>query len=417
MPHTLPLQHLFPLIHATNLIRKIQSGIFPRFSQGSRGLALVALIFALFTMPVAFCAQNSMILAWDANPESDISGYRVHLGTTSGEYSIVQDVGNRTSFDLSELSPVGTYYCAVQAYNSSGLMSELSVEISFTHYRTTGLFNSWVSQTGLSEVGSAPEAIPFSDGVPNLLKYAFNMDGERADRTVMAKETGTAGLPHVSVERTGFETMFRVEYLRRKGGELGYVPKISTDLVNFVPMTEIPTVAEIDANWERVTVRKAVDTALVPRLFAIVQVERLQTPASLYGMWAESLGLNESDRGANARPHGDGVPNVLKYAFNMDGTGPDRRVLPVGTGTSGLPNFQFEAGASPPVFKVEYLRRKNSGLIYIPEISTDLVSFSPMTGNAVITGIDESWERVTIRKTINVSVAPRLFGRVMVAIP
>jgi hypothetical protein len=79
-----------------------------------------------FTVPA-----GQLKLAWDPNPESDIAGYKIHLGVESGIYPHRIDVGSSTVILLPDLKP-GTYYCAVSAYNQFGAESELSEEVAVT---------------------------------------------------------------------------------------------------------------------------------------------------------------------------------------------------------------------------------------------------------------------------------------------
>ncbi len=67
-------------------------------------------------------------LAWDANPEPDVVGYRLRHGTQSGSFDTAVDVGNTTSTTLALPSP-GTYYIVVTAFNSASLESPASNEI------------------------------------------------------------------------------------------------------------------------------------------------------------------------------------------------------------------------------------------------------------------------------------------------
>ena len=180
-------------------------------------------------------------------------------------------MGNVTSYDLSSLSPSTNYFCALQAYNSSGLMSDLSPEISFTLQTATNPVSTWASAAGLTGASTLPGAMPFHDGVCNLLKFAFNMNPAGPDTRTLVKGTGTAGLPAFTLDRSGAET-FTVEFLRRKDGALVYTPKRSTNLGSFVPMTGTTTVTSIDATWERVVVKEAINTSTTPKLFGIVEV-------------------------------------------------------------------------------------------------------------------------------------------------
>ncbi len=80
----------------------------------------------------------SVTLSWDppttntdGTPLTDLAGYRVYYGNSPGSYSYSIDVGNVTTFTLSNLTS-GTYYFAVTAYNSSGIESGFSNEVSKT---------------------------------------------------------------------------------------------------------------------------------------------------------------------------------------------------------------------------------------------------------------------------------------------
>ncbi len=98
-------------------------------------LAAAALCLLLTAAP-AF-AQN-VSLAWDANTESDIAGYKVHYkaadsssfngsGAVQGPSPIT--VGNLTSFQIMGLDDDTTWCFAVSAYNTSGMDSPLSGEV------------------------------------------------------------------------------------------------------------------------------------------------------------------------------------------------------------------------------------------------------------------------------------------------
>lgn len=86
------------------------------------------IVLILLLAPGAAMAGN-VSLQWDANTESDLAGYKVYYGTASGQYGTPITIGLTTTYTISNL-PAGTYYFAVTAYNSSGLESGFSNEVS-----------------------------------------------------------------------------------------------------------------------------------------------------------------------------------------------------------------------------------------------------------------------------------------------
>jgi len=88
-------------------------------------LALVALVAA--ASPVA--AQT---LAWNANTESNLAGYRIQYGTNASSLSSTVDVGRVTPYRFTSLAAGTTYYFRVVAYNTSGQASSPSGQVSYT---------------------------------------------------------------------------------------------------------------------------------------------------------------------------------------------------------------------------------------------------------------------------------------------
>ena len=132
--------------------------------------------------------------------------------------------------------------------------------------------------------------------------------------------------------------------------------------------------------------------------------------------WATSAGLLAENAAPTATPYQDGIGNLLKYAFNMNGGGPDVSVL-VTSGTAGLPRITLDSSGAQRVLCVEFLRRKGSGLIYTPQRSNSLSGFVAMTGAEVVTAIDAQWERVTVKEPAPYSTNSSLFARVQVTLP
>lgn len=132
--------------------------------------------------------------------------------------------------------------------------------------------------------------------------------------------------------------------------------------------------------------------------------------------WAQSAGLTGADAEPDATPFEDGVPNLLKFAFNMNAGGPDRSVL-ADNGSSGLPRIELEQQDGKPVLRVEFVRRRNSGVVYVPERAVSLDAFTPMSGSQSVTPIDDEWERVEVVEGVSApSDARSGFARVRVSL-
>lgn len=75
-------------------------------------------------------AEN-VSLAWDPNTEADLAGYKIHYGSSPGNYSAVVDVGRVTSCSIGNLAAGQTYYFTATAYNTTGQSSGYSSEVSY----------------------------------------------------------------------------------------------------------------------------------------------------------------------------------------------------------------------------------------------------------------------------------------------
>src|ERR687892_220448 len=93
---------------------------------GLIGIGIVLLLAGPFVL--ALSAQESVTLAWDANSESDLAGYRIYYGQSSQSRTNRIEVVNGTTATISNLSRGLTYSFVATAYNSSGLESEPSNE-------------------------------------------------------------------------------------------------------------------------------------------------------------------------------------------------------------------------------------------------------------------------------------------------
>jgi chitodextrinase len=97
-------------------------------------------VSASTTLTVTVAASpTSVTLIWDTpttytdgTPVTGFVGFKVYYGTESRVYPYIVDVQNSTSWTISSLVPGTTYYFAMTAYDSSGVESDYSIELSTT---------------------------------------------------------------------------------------------------------------------------------------------------------------------------------------------------------------------------------------------------------------------------------------------
>jgi hypothetical protein len=142
---------------------------------------LILLIFlltpsAFSLLPFTSAAHAAAVtLAWDSNQTLAVAGYRVYYGTTSGHYTNMISVGNKTSYTITNLNTGRTYYFAATAYDYSGNESGFSQEIQYTapflDSDGDGMPDDWESRYGLDPSVKDAGEDPDGDGVTNLQEY------------------------------------------------------------------------------------------------------------------------------------------------------------------------------------------------------------------------------------------------------
>jgi hypothetical protein len=93
-------------------------------------LALFSIQAALAQSPPANPSITAfgVTLQWDANPETDLTGYKIYWGQASRTYGTPVALGKVTTYKVEGLTTPGLYYFAVTAFNSTE-ESEYSNEV------------------------------------------------------------------------------------------------------------------------------------------------------------------------------------------------------------------------------------------------------------------------------------------------
>lgn len=117
----------------------------------------------------------SVTLAWDPNPETDITGYQLSYGTTAGVYPNRIDAGPNAVASVTGLTAGATYYFVVAATNQAGLQSLPSAAISYqipvTPSGSTSVIprSGWLLRYVDSQALNGYAATRAFDGDPNTL--------------------------------------------------------------------------------------------------------------------------------------------------------------------------------------------------------------------------------------------------------
>jgi len=91
------------------------------------GIALLILILGLANTH----GTQTVQLGWDASQDPTVTGYFLYYGTACKTYTNQIDTGTNAMATVSGLQEGETYYFAVTAYNSDGVESDFSSEVTY----------------------------------------------------------------------------------------------------------------------------------------------------------------------------------------------------------------------------------------------------------------------------------------------
>ncbi|MBC8010017.1 MAG: putative Ig domain-containing protein, partial [Burkholderiales bacterium] len=247
-----------------------------------------------------------------------------------------------------------------------------------------------VNGRGLSATGTIPTS-SLSTTTPNLIVFRYVFNGAGNDTfDVWLNPTAASDTPGISV--TAANLIFNNLTLRSVNANGGLV----------------------------------FDEIRLGTSFAVV-TPYVETPATALQTFRGTYGLAPDGSQDLLQPAGDGIAHLLKYAFNMLGTGagqaedidlPNAAVLPP-DGSAGLPFVALGTGPDAGKLQLTYIRRKsasNPGITYAVEFSDTLATWAAnLSATEVITTIDSTFDRVTVTDTTP-SPAKR-FGRITITTP
>ena len=166
-----------------------------------RALARSATPLVLLTFATGPALAGTVTLAWDPIISSSLAGYNIYYGASAGGYTGRIDVGNTTSYTISNLVEGATYHFAATAYDAthaeSGFSNDVGVIIPYS---------APVAQFSASTTsGTAPLAINFiNSSLGTITSYAWTFgDGGTSTVRNPSHVYATAGTYTVGLTVTG----------------------------------------------------------------------------------------------------------------------------------------------------------------------------------------------------------------------
>ncbi len=160
-------------------------------------IVLITFTFIYLFIVKAYGQEDGQGVRWDANTESNLAGYKLHYGSTSGNYNSVIDVGNVTEYVFFTNPTItdGLYYFAATAYDTDGEESPYSNEV-FVNIDVTaeimpldGVLDNdslWTKAIGTWLVSTATNFYGMDSKYSQVLgdKYVFEASGINGQREV-----------------------------------------------------------------------------------------------------------------------------------------------------------------------------------------------------------------------------------------
>lgn len=245
---------------------------------------------------------------------STYSGKATISGVDFGGGQTPAFVGGRLSAHAVAINTPGTRQITITRSGVTGLSNAFTVTETLGSWRNAHFTAEELANPAIS----GPEADPGGRGVPNALRYAFDTG---------MNPPNLARLPAFGSRRdsgTG-ETFLTLSFNRSAVAEdIVYVVEASGNLSTW---SEVQRIAP--GLPQAVTVSDTVPTTVgVPRYMRV----RIEQTSNFNDYLQQTLNAGLRVDPSATNPDGDyggrGIPNLLRYAFNLDYTNPDPRQMP-----------------------------------------------------------------------------------------
>ncbi len=166
-------------------------------------ILIISALSFFFSVSYGYAAQGT--LTWDANQETNLAGYKVYYGAESRVYDHSIDVGNQTTYALTNLTDGQTYYFAATAYDSAGNESDYSVELSWTSPPANQPPTASNGSLTATEDSAASGTLSAADADGDQLTYTIITNGAKGTVSLTDSSTG-AYIYQPEANATGADT-------------------------------------------------------------------------------------------------------------------------------------------------------------------------------------------------------------------
>ncbi len=209
---------------------------------------LHSVLFAATLAQSPAFATGSVTLAWSASTDPSIAGFNVYYGGASGAYTNEIFAGNATNVTVSGLVSGATYYFAAKSYDTSGVESMFSGEVSYLIPMNVPILNcsnTYIAVVTANAPGFITNRLHQIRPIPPLAtNYIFNgfwiyyppsgvwtLQSSSNLLTWFDYSTGTNA---VFIPNTGGNRFFRLKYVPIVNCSNTYIAVVTTNAPGFI---------------------------------------------------------------------------------------------------------------------------------------------------------------------------------------
>lgn len=197
--------------------------------------------------------ENFRYIQWQRNGILEYEELYDHRTDPKENINIASGINNQTEQVLELRTQLNNYLESLETNNESK-------------------FTDFLNNNNLTELSSDDD----SDGIPNILEYAFNLNPIDNNNDVIVLNNGNRGmmgLPLIQHTNTSESSNLILKYLKKTNTEdLNYIPEFSSDLELWTPGNNQAKSEIINNYWELITLEDTPETGINNKRFGRVRV-------------------------------------------------------------------------------------------------------------------------------------------------